>query len=150
MKPVRRTRMRTADRLVHPFLHPLHIVRNCAGGRKPNPIPRRRTPRRSRLKRPKRTRPPRRTRRRKRRPSRKSRRTSRSYRAYLRFTGKTTKPESTWKSGPDSSTGSFFAPSTREAADGYFFDATALIPSFMNYGFPFVLKTRRKERAVPS
>ncbi len=29
---------------------------------------------------------------------------------------------------------------TREAADGYFFDATALIPSFMNYGFPFVLK----------
>ena len=29
---------------------------------------------------------------------------------------------------------------TREAADGYFFDATALIPSFMNYGFPFILK----------
>ena len=34
----------------------------------------------------------------------------------------------------------FFCAVTREAADGYFFDATALIPSFMNYGFPFVLK----------
>ena len=41
---------------------------------------------------------------------------------------------------PGSSTGSIFAPSPREAADGYFFDATALIPSFMNYGFPFILK----------
>ena len=34
----------------------------------------------------------------------------------------------------------FLCAVTREAADGYFFDATALIPSFMNYGFPFVLK----------
>ena len=39
---------------------------------------------------------------------------------------------------------------TREAADGYFFDATALIPSFMNYGFPFYPQTHRKKRAVPA